>query len=102
MNPMSDTNRRSLLGHAVVLTALSALAGPALVASKARAQSAQGAGVNGVKALVFDVFGTVVDWRGGVARGGGGNLQPRGYCLGCVAFCDCLRARHRPRWRGVR
>src|SRR5882762_2507780 len=55
---MSDTNRREVLGHAVALTALSALAGPALVASNARAQSAQGAGVNGVKALVFDVFGT--------------------------------------------
>lgn len=24
--------------------------------------------MNGVKALVFDVFGTVVDWRAGVAR----------------------------------
>ncbi|MDV2964940.1 hypothetical protein RZ532_03065 [Nitratireductor aquimarinus] len=24
--------------------------------------------MNGVKALVFDVFGTVVDWREGVAR----------------------------------
>jgi tetratricopeptide (TPR) repeat protein len=65
---MSDTNRRNLLGQAVVLTAMGALAGSALVGSKARAQSAQGAGVNGVKALVFDVFGTVVDWRGGVAR----------------------------------
>ena len=24
--------------------------------------------LNGVRALVFDVFGTVVDWRSGVAR----------------------------------
>ncbi|MEK7245805.1 MAG: haloacid dehalogenase type II, partial [Pseudomonadota bacterium] len=26
------------------------------------------AGPEGVKALVFDVFGTCVDWRSGVAR----------------------------------
>ena len=24
--------------------------------------------LKGVRALVFDVFGTLVDWRGGVAR----------------------------------
>ena len=24
--------------------------------------------LNGIRALVFDVFGTVVDWRSGVAR----------------------------------
>src|ERR1700676_5587708 len=85
---MSDTNRRSLLARAVALTTMGALAGSALVRSKARAQSAAGTGTNGVRALVFDVFGTVVDWRGGAAGVGQVVLKPRGYALDWIAFAD--------------
>ena len=50
-----------------------------------------------VKALVFDVFGTVVDWREGIARDAGpflarhgrGDIDPR-------AFADAWRARYQP------
>ena len=31
-----------------------------------------------IKALTFDVFGTLVDWRGGVARAAETLLVPRG------------------------
>jgi 2-haloacid dehalogenase len=52
---------------------------------------------DGVKALVFDVFGTVVDWREGVARDaapvlaqlGRRDIDPR-------AFADAWRARYQP------
>ena len=36
---------------------------------------------NGVKALVFDVFGTVVDWRTSIAREAEECLSPKGYKL---------------------
>lgn len=50
-----------------------------------------------VKALVFDVFGTVVDWREGIARDaapflarhGRGEIDPR-------AFADAWRRRYQP------
>ena len=55
-----------------------------------------------VKAFVFDVFGTVVDWRGGVAREaapflaryGKAGAQPE-------AFADAWRARYVPAMRKV-
>ncbi|HTV95098.1 MAG TPA: hypothetical protein VME42_03830 [Steroidobacteraceae bacterium] len=37
--------------------------------------------VGGVKALFFDVFGTLVDWRTGVAREAEYILSPLGYSL---------------------
>ncbi len=59
--------------------------------------------MNGVKALVFDVFGTVVDWRAGVAceaaeflqRHGAGGVDP-------AAFADLWRARYQPAMEEVR
>jgi 2-haloacid dehalogenase len=56
-----------------------------------------------VQALVFDVFGTVVDWRSGVARAlaeflpahGRGDLDP-------FAFADAWRKRYQPAMEEVR
>lgn len=58
---------------------------------------------DGVKALVFDVFGTVVDWREGIARDaavflarhGRGDIDPRG-------FADAWRQRYQPAMEQVR
>ena len=49
-----------------------------------------------IKALTFDVFGTVVDWRSGVAREAEAVLAPRGYALDWGAFADGWRARYVP------
>ncbi|BDG72135.1 haloacid dehalogenase type II [Roseomonas fluvialis] len=57
----------------------------------------------GVKALVFDVFGTVVDWRTGIARDaktvlakhGRGDVDPH-------AFADAWRRRYQPAMEEVR
>src|SRR5262245_60051234 len=43
--------------------------------------SAIGEKSHGVKALLFDMFGTVLDWRTGVARSVEAILKPRGYEL---------------------
>src|SRR5215471_14040137 len=49
-----------------------------------------------VQALLFDVFGTVVDWRSGVAREAEKVLKPLGYSLDWLAFADAWRAEYQP------
>src|SRR5215472_4845976 len=49
-----------------------------------------------VQALLFDVFGTVVDWRNGVAREAERILKPMGYTLDWLAFADAWRAEYQP------
>jgi 2-haloacid dehalogenase len=50
----------------------------------------------GVKALFFDVFGTLTDWRSGVARDARDLLSPLGYSLDWPAFADAWRAQYLP------
>ena len=50
----------------------------------------------GVKALFFDVFGTLTDWRSGVAREARELLSPLGYSLDWPAFADAWRAQYLP------
>ena len=73
------------------------------IASRSRiAAAATGTAPSGVKALVFDVFGTVVDWRGGVARESKKILQPLGYELDWLAFADAWRAEYQPGMEEIR
>src|SRR4051794_30548591 len=58
--------------------------------------------LHGVEALCFDVFGTVVDWRSGVAREAEAALAPRGARLDWHAFADAWRARYQPAMEEVR
>jgi 2-haloacid dehalogenase len=44
-----------------------------------------------VKALFFDVFGTLVDWRTSIAREAEAVLEPLGYTLDWPAFADLVR-----------
>jgi 2-haloacid dehalogenase len=50
----------------------------------------------GVTALTFDVFGTVVDWRSGVAREAEAVLGARGLRLDWAVFADRWRALYVP------
>jgi len=61
-----------------------------------------GGGKFGVKALIFDVFGTLVDWRTGVAREAKAVLEPLGYKLDWLAFADAWRAEYQPGMEEVR
>jgi len=47
-----------------------------------------------VKALFFDVFGTLVDWRTSIAREGQAALKPRGHALAWAAFADAWRGEY--------
>jgi 2-haloacid dehalogenase len=55
-----------------------------------------------VKALFFDVFGTLVDWRSGVAREAESILKPRGLNLDWLAFADAWRGQYQPAMEEVR
>jgi 2-haloacid dehalogenase len=55
-----------------------------------------------VKALVFDVFGTVVDWRTSVARDVDALASRRGLQIQAAEFADAWRAAYRPNMDRVR
>ena len=55
-----------------------------------------------IRALFFDVFGTVVDWRCGIAREAEVLLAPLGYDLDWFAFADAWRAEYQPGMEEVR
>jgi 2-haloacid dehalogenase len=57
---------------------------------------------NESKALVFDVFGTVVDWHGSVAREMRGLAKAKGLRVNAVKFAKAWRAGYRPAMDRVR
>ena len=59
--------------------------------------------LSGVRALVFDVFGTVVDWRSGIAREAAPFLARHGKAEEAPgAFADAWRERYQPAMEEVR
>ena len=55
-----------------------------------------------VKALAFDVFGTVVDWRGSIIRMGPAFGAAHGFSLDWAAFANAWRAEYQPAMERVR
>lgn len=55
-----------------------------------------------IKALLFDVFGTLVDWRTSIARDAQSILAPRGVAIDWMAFADAWRAQYQPAMDDVR
>jgi 2-haloacid dehalogenase len=58
--------------------------------------------LDGVSALTFDVFGTVVDWRSSIIREGEAFGRPRGLSVDWAAFADRWRAMYQPAMEEVR
>ncbi|EEA01486.1 haloacid dehalogenase, type II [Burkholderia sp. H160] len=56
----------------------------------------------GIKAIVFDVFGTVVDWRSGVARAAQPFLERHAPDLDASGFADAWRREYSPSMEEVR
>lgn len=54
------------------------------------------------RALIFDVFGTLVDWRTSVAREAERALGPLGARLDWLAFADAWRGEYQPAMEEVR
>ena len=55
-----------------------------------------GSAVGGIKALAFDVFGTVVDYRTTIVAEGGRLGEAKGMEVDWAAFADAWRGRYRP------
>ena len=55
-----------------------------------------------IRAMFFDVFGTLVDWRTGVAREADRALRPLGHTLDWTHFADAWRAEYQPGMEEVR
>jgi 2-haloacid dehalogenase len=55
-----------------------------------------------VKALFFDVFGTLVDWRSSIAREASAVLEPLGHTADWLAFADAWRDEYQPGLEEVR
>jgi len=67
----------------------------------ARAQNS-GSAIPSVKALVFDTFGTVVDWRGSIVEEGLAWEKPKGLSIDWARFADRWRAGYAPAMDKVR
>ncbi len=55
-----------------------------------------------LKALFFDVFGTLVDWRSSIARESKLLLAPLGHDLDWLAFADAWRGEYQPAMEEIR
>src|SRR6476646_8318510 len=55
-----------------------------------------------VEALTFDVFGTVVDWRGSIIREGQELNKAHGFDIDWASFADEWRGKYRPSMDRVR
>lgn len=55
-----------------------------------------------VRAVLFDIFGTVVDWRSGVAREVAAFAAAQGAALDAHAFADRWRALYQPAMEAIR
>lgn len=55
-----------------------------------------------IRALTFDVFGTVVDWRSGIAREAEAMLAPKGHAFDWGAFANAWRKQILPAMGPVR
>jgi 2-haloacid dehalogenase len=55
-----------------------------------------------IKACIFDVFGTLVDWRTSIAKEAALSLAPLGIALDWEAFADAWRDQYEPAMEDVR
>ena len=94
-------SRRAVLGaFGAIGAGLSVDDGPgALAQEQGRARPN---GVAPVKALVFDVFGTVVDWRTSIAREVEALAKRKGLSVDGAKFADAWRAEYGPSMNRVR
>jgi 2-haloacid dehalogenase len=88
-----DVSRRAFVQAGVMAMA---------AAEMGQSQESRRATVTGVKALVFDVFGTVVDWRTSVAREVETLAKGKGLVIDGPKFADAWRAQYAPMMDRVR
>ncbi len=91
----AKSSRRGFLGRLALLPAVFVL--PSGIAT-----AQDGSVASQVKALVFDVFGTVVDWRASIIREGQLLSARKGYDVDWAEFADRWRGGYGPSMNRVR
>jgi 2-haloacid dehalogenase len=99
--PVTPSRRQFLTAGAVALVAAPAVAGRAAAAGLTQ-PARLNPQVAAVKALVFDTFGTVVDWRTSVAQEVEALASRKGLNVDATAFADAWRAGYGPSMNRVR
>lgn len=97
-------NRRTFLAGSTAAgaLALTGLHGAALGDAMATADTPDGSLAASLKVLVFDTFGTVVDWRSAVIAEGRKLGKAKGLTVDWAAFADAWRAGYGPSMNRVR
>ena len=93
-----DVKRRAFLQTASAIVA----AGLSVVESRAETRQVASASVRGVRAMTFDVFGTVVDWRSSIISEMEELARTKGIEGDWAAFADQWRAGYGPAMGRVR
>ena len=86
-------------GAAIMLPRFSA---EAIAAERAHLNSADSEAKPAPKALIFDTFGTVVDWRGSIAKEGAAWGKAKGFNIDWAHFADRWRDGYQPQLEKVR
>jgi 2-haloacid dehalogenase len=98
-------HRRQFVALSIALSSFAPLSGgstaPRPSVKNSRPMPASGNSL-GVEALVFDVFGTVVDWRGSIIREGARWSQEKNLQIDWGKFADRWRAGYGPSMEKVR
>src|SRR5580698_6702946 len=97
MNGLMQMTRRKIVKSAWIAAAAAAVRG----IEGARAQYSAPAAAS-VKALVFDTFGTVVDWRGSIVEEGKAWEKTKGITVDWARFADRWRDGYAPSMDKVR
>jgi 2-haloacid dehalogenase len=98
----STISRRQLLGVVGIIGAGMPLPDRAVALGRQQTGQRPNADAASVKALVFDVFGTVVDWRSSVAREVNTLAKRKGVSVDGAKFADAWRAEYAPSMNRVR
>lgn len=95
-------SRHGINRRAFVAGALAAAAIPGVFTRRGRAAQAVPPSLQGVRLLVFDTFGTVVDWRGSVIKEGERLGRVKRLNVDWAAFADAWRGGYGPSMNLVR
>ena len=101
-NGAEFVGRRNFIATTAASAALAAVGTLASVAASADEPKPVSPSLAPVRALVFDVFGTVVDWRASIIREGQLLEKRKGVKADWVKFADAWRAGYQPAMKRVR
>jgi 2-haloacid dehalogenase len=97
-----DCARREFLQAGALAMVVGQVGGRATASSRAQRSTRPSSQLASVKALVFDTFGTVVDWRASVTRSVAELARRKGLTVDGAKFADAWRAGYGPSMNRVR